>query len=751
MEEEKSLLISISTLYSEEAARSDVKSAAFPLNNEPLNLAWFWRQVSELLWGEQLQNQPSSKKKSWVETIDSSTWFYGFYGLLDGLSVVYSTIKFSCELISKDKDEYNQNLETVLTDHLFWLPLVFIATASFLTLSIVGSYTSKVDKDKRLSVESLLKAWLPYIRDFLKAGKNGYKAIKTFVVVLAHQQLLNAKNIRSIALPIGLVFSIAAVINRYCIRLKTDKQKKMIDDSDALSKQLSTAAELQRKYLILQTELFDLLFDSERFKVDLINRRGRAFSQERTSNLPNPQRKKELTVNELNAHEDLNDSIRPLVLRKKAEMKALRKAMSKINLGKLHQKQQKIAIKADAFLEETYFSLLFSKALGGLIDAPYLYFGVLSLGLLSMPAFIFTTSILSVFLVACIAVRYHEGLLLQRELKAKTTHAQLKLAMAEFNEAQSAVLALNLQHFNAFKNRRYKGVFDNDEMLKQYEIDKSHEKSAAYREAVGKAYDKTLSLYYKVEKISDELKDIIQPSYQSEILNGMQDGLSAFGALASTYFLGGIFCLLLGVNFPVALITGGAIFGLVAIATFVYKRVQTLKINLQDLDNYYTSWKSHINERIFYNREEVLLSPLDCNTDGLTKGEFFFQTQFEIVRCFTSGPYKAQNLKDFILNGIDDHFSNFIIVFWVLLAAVETAVLTARAVAQAPKEKPKTKSGKDVSIEKELDSNPSTNDSAKKPPTVAPKGAICPTFSFFKPKKEVEAEFYASNTPAMAG
>ncbi len=664
-------------------------------HNDDSDISDFWSDTKRLFGMEKDRSVLKAvlglpEEKSFPEGIESSIWFNALYGFLDGISVVYSTIKFSCELVSPTSKDYHENLDHVLSDPEFWLPMIIAITFSAATFSVLGNYASKKDEADRYSIEKLCLAYLPYVRDILKGAKNGYKAIKTLVMVAVSHHLLDPANIRLASLPLGLAFAITAVFNRCFIRNIDDQQKALGDKFKVKAKEIHKAHSIQQKILKLQTQLLDIdiALKPVRYQLDELEFRKVSekdidkYSQE-TIDKAESYRKRE---NELLAQP--NDFI--------SQIHAYKDKLNLLNLGQYQSAEMQQLFKDEQALQEKYnYSYLFAKGLGGFIDAPYLYLGVMSLAVLNFAAFIFTSSILAIFVCICIAVRVHEGYCAQQKLSQLAMIAKLEIATNAFNAEQNNLLERQKSLYEEFiKNPLYED-YSESQLRELFEKELYQKEGSKIYKALHADVCALSKLYDEVDSICVDLQLSIMPTYWSAALHGMQDGLSAFGVLASTYFLLGIVLLTLGQAFPAALIVGGAVLGLVGIICAVGIRLWQAKNEITKRTGYYDEWKEYITSTIgdqygkLENTSALLLSPIDINTDFLTKGEFFAQGLFEIARNFLNSPYKAENLTSFFLNQIDSNrHSTLISGFWAVLGIIYCAVLTLRAIGKTSKDKP---------------------------------------------------------------
>jgi membrane protein implicated in regulation of membrane protease activity len=305
-----------------------------------------------------------------------------------------------------------------------------------------------------------------------------------------------------------------------------------------------------------------------------------------------------------------------------------------------------------------YRFLTASSIIGAIADGPYLYAGVLLLGTLPTPLMIVTATILTFLFIALIFSRYNDCQEKKQEFKQKKLETTLAWQRQELQKAIALYQTFLFSHKNA------------DNELIQQQIVSLH-----LRE-----------LYTDFLATDDELKKLIAPSYKQAVLGGVKDGLYFFGALSSIYFAVGLFLFLSATAFPPAMVVAAAFISVVAMTGFIIKRVHQTKKDKKNFRHYLIHEKQkHDQER----EEQFLDYILDCNDDGLTKGQFYFQESFEVVRSIGSGPYKSNNLTDFMLSTLKEKEpdgnskdSHFMLLFWGGVSILYGLCLAIRAYGQ---------------------------------------------------------------------
>ncbi len=243
-----------------------------------------------------------------------------------------------------------------------------------------------------------------------------------------------------------------------------------------------------------------------------------------------------------------------------------------------------------------------------------------------------------------------------------------------------------------------------------------------------------------IAETSQKLSELNAPSLKAAAIEGIKDGLSLFGATTSIFFAAAIIMVLSGSAFPPAAVAAAVFVGLVAMIGFacyrVYKAHQAQSV-LKAKQNQATLTSRH------------WLDIVDCNTDGLTKGEFYFQQVFEVTRNLGSGAYKGDNLTNYMMSHYTEHTADGQskeslpqIIFWTIVGGIYTLCLTLRAIGKgfgkSKKEKEtKTEEFKDI----ELKEVPSREDEE----TVTPKKDA--PGSFFKQDRS-SSLFFKAKKPA---
>ncbi|ASQ44671.1 hypothetical protein [Legionella clemsonensis] len=172
---------------------------------------------------------------------------YAIYGALDGLSLSYSMIKYTFDLLYG-----NGNVSTSDLMHEWMLTPEGIAAAatSTITLVVFAMLANHFQDDDANKFKSYLATVWPYCRDTMKGLKNAYKGFRSAVQVI---DLIGGQNLNFMIVPMGLLLGVLSAANRiwfrYQVNIRKDMMKanaKLLDaikNSDNLS-----LAEIEQKH-----------------------------------------------------------------------------------------------------------------------------------------------------------------------------------------------------------------------------------------------------------------------------------------------------------------------------------------------------------------------------------------------------------------------------------------------------------------------------------------------------------------------
>ncbi len=331
------------------------------------------------------------------------------------------------------------------------------------------------------------------------------------------------------------------------------------------------------------------------------------------------------------------------------------------------------------YFESIQAQFLLSNTLAGILDAPYLYIGIISLVVLSSPLvtssilLALTLSVIS-FCIVSVFFRAYEEVESNNACKLQI----LKVNIAQCDNNWKVAQKNYYKAYERFKINYFKA--------QNSQIDgTAHAKLFLKETSQAKIIPSLLQAYNESQRAREALNDFINPSYYSAIMHGAKDGLSLFGAIASSFYALNIALMALGSAFSPVVIIGAVAVGITALLVFVSYRLYLTYKTKQELRNRFQI--KHAGPDDFYHDKPSLpLGWADINTDGLTKGELYFQELHEIARSVCAGlGGKSHSLMEFLFSHYKDDASDnktlpiVLIVFTATLSIIYGAVLALRA------------------------------------------------------------------------
>ncbi|BCA93832.1 hypothetical protein TUM19329_01930 [Legionella antarctica] len=282
--------------------------------------------------------------------------------------------------------------------------------------------------------------------------------------------------------------------------------------------------------------------------------------------------------------------------------------------------------------EEMRIQAFFSVGIGGFLDGLYLYFGVLSLAVLSPPLLVFMVVMCSVYTVACIITRVYEEYDNQLKLELTQTKCKIELIAKETETAYSKLLLL------------------------QKKVNKSGADIVRLKLLKAEIH----ALLTKFDKQRVLLSKKSTHTYFSATLQGLKHGLYAYGALASVLFLTGSILTLSGVVFPPALLIICASLGLAFIIGFI---IHSLVTNYKHLHKEESEIKqpyhqlTELRDKLKLNMETNELleknsfrKALDDGIEVAASPQSSIPQRAEAMRSLVSGLGKGQKILGFFGN-----------------------------------------------------------------------------------------------------
>ncbi|WP_133128126.1 hypothetical protein [Legionella nagasakiensis] len=318
------------------------------------------------------------------------------------------------------------------------------------------------------------------------------------------------------------------------------------------------------------------------------------------------------------------------------------------------------------------FKGLLSQAYSGIIDGMYLYMGVLGLTALAPPVFIAMSIFCVVFTLTCIITRVYEEYDYQRKLVASQAKIELAICGKELE-----VLFGRLQKMS-------------DPRLAPLDEDLQ-----SYQKELFQALESKIKEF---EEKRGFLHSQVTLSYTSAMLEGLRNGLAAYGAIASIMFAVATICTLSLAPFPPALLIVGVFAGLACLIGFVAHSLHTAYMHrcqqeVQENKPKPPEKLSELLKRVKAHKKEASdLQPIEVE-EAILGGmvvdpspQFFFQEWFEVIRSFFSGVSKGQKSVDYTLNAWQEadeqghyHESSLMLGLTVVSATVYSVALALRA------------------------------------------------------------------------
>lgn len=163
---------------------------------------------------------------------------YALYGALDGLSLSYSMIKYSFDVLLTNSDAFPSD---VMNDWMRTSTGILTTAATSTTLIIFSMLANHFDEeDKNLFKSCITTLWY-HCRNTMKGLKNAYKGARsTFQTI----ELLGGQDLRHLIVPVGLLLGGLLVINRIWFRHMMNQRKEMMKANSELLADIQNAEKL---------------------------------------------------------------------------------------------------------------------------------------------------------------------------------------------------------------------------------------------------------------------------------------------------------------------------------------------------------------------------------------------------------------------------------------------------------------------------------------------------------------------------
>lgn len=163
--------------------------------------------------------------------LHETAYVYALYGLLDGLSLSYSMVKYSFDVLVTKNDSSDLMHDWMMTPE-------GISTVSKFSVTLIGfSLLANIfsDKDENAFKRYIAISW-PYVRDTLKGLKNAYKGIRSAFQAIS---VLSGQDLKSMIIPVGIVLGVISVVNRLFMRgVVVEPRKLMMGQNAELLKEI---------------------------------------------------------------------------------------------------------------------------------------------------------------------------------------------------------------------------------------------------------------------------------------------------------------------------------------------------------------------------------------------------------------------------------------------------------------------------------------------------------------------------------
>ncbi len=635
-------------------------------------------------------------------------WIYGLYGALDGLSGSFSMLKYFFDVYYANSGLSSLNVADEVHDWMMTpvgILVVGLEATVMVGVSIIANQFSGM---KRLKAEEMKTAdhwpyikqrivedW-PYIRDSMKALKNGYKGVRN---VFVFANLLGVgRDLRYMVMPAGLVLGGLSAYNRPWLRKMRFERDSRVKENRKWCATLLGPINNQRAPEVGKTPQSEL----------------NAWIQFRE---------------EIAAQEEQSAQTK---FEKQSRSESFSFCAGIGNWTGLIDDQPKY----QSFWVYAYLSAAFN----GLLDAPYLYLGVVSLTVISPSLWIFAAA--GLFSVICVVTRLYEEHNLQREFLVTQLAVKSALSIRQFTGLLSELKIIS------------QALLANNLMPEERE-----HLIALKATVLGLLQAKMADL----QGCRDALKEQSVLSVWSLVLCGLKNGVEAFGVVASLMFaVASIYSMTMTAYPPVLL------------AFFIASGVACLALYVADaLLDHFEHWKemsaaeavhgvsivddvpaliTEMCSKCDSNEIEDQFNTINDTIRGkmgvIPSRQHFYQYWFEVPRLLYSGVGKGIRIVDSILVswqalGADGHYhdtENMMLIAKVS-AVILSIVFALRGFANAS-EKYCKQNPRDAPVLGE-ESAPPTDPDAPPSPSGRSRGTSSPTipspwFSFF-----------AQNTPSM--
>lgn len=179
-----------------------------------------------------LSKKKMKEKHQLAKDLHELAWIYKLYGLLDGINLSYSMLKYIFDL----KCTTGSELSSDIMHEWMMSPTGFaISNAEAVTIIGFSLIANVYDSEKnKNSLQKFITSVWPYMRDGMKGLKNGYKGVRGLSQAVS---LLSGQDFRHLIVPVVIVLGVISMLNRMWYRsMKEERKTYMKQNSELLQK-----------------------------------------------------------------------------------------------------------------------------------------------------------------------------------------------------------------------------------------------------------------------------------------------------------------------------------------------------------------------------------------------------------------------------------------------------------------------------------------------------------------------------------
>lgn len=157
-----------------------------------------------------------------AKTNNDLAYIYFLYGILDGLNVSYSLLKYFFDMIYTNSSKTSSDEMHDWTISPLGITTAAIESITLISFAMLANYFSDNDKNK---LKRYIAITWPYVRDVLKALKSTYKGTANTVKMI---DILAGHNVNFLTLPLAVSLGAILIVNRLWYRKMVWDRKNMM-------------------------------------------------------------------------------------------------------------------------------------------------------------------------------------------------------------------------------------------------------------------------------------------------------------------------------------------------------------------------------------------------------------------------------------------------------------------------------------------------------------------------------------------